>query len=360
MGRLVIRALVPLALLAWAAVPAHAGSEERKGTAGAYELQLPVGARGSALGGAVTGDASGVEAIFWNPAGLATLARPEVMFSNTRYFADQKLNYAAFGANLGSAGVIGINVKSLNVGDINVTTEAAPDGTGEVVSPTFTVLGVTYAKELTDRVLFGTTVNYVNERIIDMTAGGVAFDFGIQYITGFRGLRMGVVMKNFGPSMSFSGPGGELNVADPNADQSSANRTFRPTSAAFEMPSFFTFSASYNLMSSSDMSLKALGSFQNNNFEGDDFRSGLEWSYKNLLALRGSYWGSLSSSIAGPGQDETTTLHSGDDLYSGYALGGGVQIRTGDTGKLGVDFSWRPVREGLFDDTLEIGAKFAF
>src|SRR5437867_4091178 len=88
---LVIRALVGLALLAATAataVTAFAGSDERKGTGGALELRLPVGPRGTALGSAVVGDASGIDALFWNPAGLATIEATEATFSHTQYFAD--------------------------------------------------------------------------------------------------------------------------------------------------------------------------------------------------------------------------------------------------------------------------------
>src|SRR5262245_27213316 len=101
MSRLVIRVLVVLALMACSATPVLAGSDERKGTGGALELRLPVGPRGTALGGAVVSDAAGIDALFWNPAGLATIQRTEATFSHTRYFADMKLNYAAVGTHLG-------------------------------------------------------------------------------------------------------------------------------------------------------------------------------------------------------------------------------------------------------------------
>src|SRR5262245_29586236 len=43
---------------------AYAGSDGRKGTAGASELQIPVGARSTALGGTVVSDVTGIEAMF--------------------------------------------------------------------------------------------------------------------------------------------------------------------------------------------------------------------------------------------------------------------------------------------------------
>src|SRR5262245_55751111 len=88
-------ALAGAAFLLLLAGAAHAGSDLRRGTAGALELQLPVGPRSSALGGSTTADVGGVEAIYWNPAGLAQAERTEVLFSHTRYIADMDINYAA-------------------------------------------------------------------------------------------------------------------------------------------------------------------------------------------------------------------------------------------------------------------------
>ena len=46
-------------------------------------------------------------------------------------------------------------------------------------------------------------------------------------------------------------------------------------------------------------------------------------------------------------------------LYAGYALGAGFQARMGDQGHVGIDVSWRPVRD-YFDDILELGIKMSF
>lgn len=352
-----IIALVAVALLACIS-SAFAGSEERKGTGGALELRIPVGPRGTALGGAVTGDASGVEAMFWNPAGLATTEHPQVLFTHTQFFADQKLNYFGLAANIGSAGVLGVAAKVLSVGDVLVTTEDAPDGTGQIINPTFAVLGLSWAKQFTDRVRFGATANYVSERIEDNSAAGVAFDFGVQYEPGLHGLRIGMAMKNFGPSMAFSGPGGQVNVQQPGGDPTGSNRTFEPTNASFELPSYFSLAASYDVWHQSDMKLAAVGAFQNNNFTGDDVRGGLEWGYRDMFALRGSYFGSFSSTVDATG-NENSTFHSGDDLYQGFAFGAGAMVRTGDTAKLGVDVTWRPVRDN-FNDIVDVGLKYMF
>jgi len=355
--RLVARMLLVMALLACAASAVFAGSDERKGTGGATELRLPVGARGSALGSSVVSDAEGIEALFWNPAGLATIQRTEATFSHTQYFADMKLNYAAVGTHLG-IGTLAFNAKVLSVGDVIVTTEDAPDGTGEILSPTFSVLGVSYARQFTDKVMFGLTTNFVSERIRNVSAAGVSFDFGVLYDTGFRGLRFGIAMKNLGPAMTFSGDDFNVNVQPPGSDPTSSNRTVAFTSASFEQPSYFTLAGAYDLYNASGNRFSVLTAFQNNNFAGDSFSGGAEWTYRETFALRGSWFGSITNPLNQLTGERSTDFRSGDDLYSGYALGAGAHVSAGDA-KLGVDVAWRPVRN-FFDDTVEVGLHLTF
>lgn len=360
MARFVLHALVPAALLASVAMSAFAGSEGRTGTAGATELTIPVGARGSALGGAVASDVRGIEAMFYNPAGLAALGGTDVLVSHESYFADMKVNYAGAATKLGGLGVIGVSAKVLSIGDILVTTENAPEGTGEVLTPTFTVMGVTWARQFTDRVNFGGTVNLVSENIVDNKASGMAFDFGVQYSTDWHGFGLGMVMKNIGSSMSFTGPGFELRAPDPASDPNSSNKVTQFESSSFEMPSYFTLATCYNLQQSSIQRLTVMAAFQNNNFSGDNLRGGLEWGYRDLFALRGSYFGSYNGRIDTATGEESFKFGSGDDLYSGWSLGGGVKAKMGAEGRIGVDFAWKPVKSGTFDDIYELGVNLHF
>ena len=181
----------------------------------------------------------------------------------------------------------------------------------------------------------------------------------MQYITEWHGFRFGMAAKNIGTSMEFGGPGFEIAGRDPNADPNAGNRILSFSSSSFEMPSFLVFSSSADLMRTDQYRLTALGAFQNNNFSGDQLRGGLEWSYRDLFALRGSYFGTFNGTTDPVTGDETFKLGSGDDLYSGYAVGAGVGTRFGDAGHLGVDFAWRPVRE-QFDDVVELAVKLRF
>jgi hypothetical protein len=338
---------------------AQAGSDERKGTGGALEMRIPVGPRGTALGGSVVSSSEGIEALFWNPAGLAGMTGTQAMFSNTQYFAEMQVNYVGVATQVGGFGALGLSVKALNVGEILVTTEAAPEGTGDIIDPTFTVIGLTYAREFTDRVKFGGTVSFVNEAIRSVSASGIAFDFGVLYATGWRTLNLGLAMKNFGTTMQFDGDEFGSSQIISSSDPSAAPRTLRATSSKFEMPSYFSLGAAYDLVDNSQYQLKALGAFQNNNFVGDNMSAGLEWVYRRQLALRASYMGSITSTLDAATGDESVEFDSGDDLYAGWALGASAGVKAGNT-NLDIDFSYRPLKDEFFDDIYEIGVKLKF
>lgn len=358
MNRLAIRALGLAALLALAVTSAWAGSDERKGTSGAPELLIPVGPRSSAMGGASASDVTGVESIFWNPAGLATLERTEAQFSHTAYFAGMDVNYGAVALKAGGLGALGFSAKVLSIGEVIVTTETAPDGTGETIDPTFTVLTTTWARQFTDRVNFGASVNFVSERILSMSASGIAMDFGVQYKTGWSGLVLAMTMKNFGNSMQYTGDDLSVNVPPPGSDPTSSNRTLSFSSSKFEMPSFFTLSGAYDAWRQGESAMRIRASFQNNNFIGDNYTAAAEYMFKDQFAVRGSWFGTATTSTDPATLESTQSFDSGDDIYQGFALGGSFMVKTGQT-KLGVDVAWKPAKE-FFDDIYEVGLRFEF
>lgn len=320
---------------------AWAGSEDRLGTSGAPELRLPVGARNIAMGGASLGAVSGVEALFYNPAGIAVDENPtQLMFSHTQHIADMDLNYFGVTQTVGTLGVIGLSAKVLSVGEIPFTSEASPDGTGEMFTPTFATLGLTYAKRMTDRVNFGGTLSYISEKILQETAAGMAFDFGFQYDTGYQGMRLGMAMKNFGSNLQFNGSDFERNVLLPGDDPQAGNRTVTSGSARFELPSYFQLGMSYPVVQgTSSLTLHAL--YQSNSYGLDEGRFGGEWMYRKDAALRAGY-----------------VYNSSDDFLYGLSYGAGVRVPLG-TANLWVDYAGQQVSE-FFDDVQHVALSIVF
>lgn len=266
-----------------------AGSENRKGSAGAMELLLPVGSRGSALSGSLNAVATGVEAIHWNPAGMVRAKGVEAMFSTMRYIADIKLNYFAVATNFGDAGSFGFSIRTLDFGDIPITTTDAPDGTGGFYSPNFITGGITYARAFTDRIHGGVTMKLVSERIVHTSAAGMALDFGVQYVSKETGLNLGVTLKNLGPEMRFDGENLESFVDIPGQEPGSRPRALRLPGAAFDLPSTLEIGLGYNYKMNDQNDLQFLGDFQNTNFGNDEYRLGLEYGWNDQIYVRGGY-----------------------------------------------------------------------
>jgi len=332
---ILVAALVLLCGTAWG------GSPDRIGTGGAPELRLPVGARTVALSGSDIGTVGGAEALFYNPAGIVeTKARTEVLFSHTEYIADMRVNYFAVTQAVGS-GAIGVNAKVLSIGDMVYTTEAAPDGTGEIFSPTFSTLGLSYGRHMTDRVNFGATVNYVSEHILQEVAAGVSFSFGFQYDTDYHGLHLGMAMNNVGPNMEYSGSDLEHLQQLPGYNPFVAPRSQSLSSATFEQPTNFQFGLSLPLAQGGENAFTLHGMYISNSFLTDEGRLGAEYVYKKMFALRGGY----------------KITSNSDDLFS-YTYGLGLRVPVGGAG-LWVDYAGQPV-SNYFQDVQHVTLTFQF
>ena len=336
-----IKTMIAVTALLLQAGVAWAGSETRLGTSGASEMRLLVGARTVGMFGSNTGMVTGAEALFYNPAGLAAAERPtEVMFSYASYIADMKLNYVAVAQKMGDLGSVGFSAKVLTVGDMDFTSETAPDGTGETFSPTFGVLGFTYAKQITDRVNFGGTMSYVTERVLQTSATGLAFDFGFQYDTGYHGVHLGAAMKNYGSPQSFSGADFEKNQILTTDNPQAAPHTLSLGSAEYELPSLFAGALSMPLTRGiNNFTVHAL--YQSNSFDVDEFRFGAEYEYRSDLALRVGY-----------------KYTSNEDNLYGLAYGVGVRVPLGGS-FMRVDYAGQQVSD-FFDDVQHVGVTFVF
>ena len=272
------------------AVDAFAGGGKKTGTSGAAELLIPVGPRGIAMGEANVSTSTGIEALFWNPAGVAKMdGSADLLFSHMSYIADIGVEYGALAANFEGFGVLSFSLKALSIGDIQVTTTSNPDGTGELFAPTMIVAGLSYSRQLTESISIGLTTNFISERMADVSASGFAFDFGVIYdnLASVSGLSIGFVVKNLGPSMKFDGSGlvneGQLNGLNrpPNF--------YSIDAAEFELPSNFQIALGYIPVVDEINSLVFSGIYQNNNFSGDEYKLGGEYGYNNIFFVRAGY-----------------------------------------------------------------------
>ncbi len=317
-----------LAFILLLAVDAFAGGGKRTGTGGAAELLIPVGPRGIAMAGANLSTSTGIEALFWNPAGVSHMQNnADVIFSHMSYFADIGVEYGAIAANFEGFGVISFSIKTLDVGDILITTTANPDGTGETFSPTFIVAGLSYSRQLTEAISVGFTTNFISETMADVSATGVAFDVGVMYnnLADINGLSLGVVVKNLGPEMKYSGGGlfQEGQILDVNRPPT----FYTVEAAAFELPSNFQLGLGYSPVLDETNSLQFSGIYQNNNFSGDEYKVGGEYGYNDLFFVRAGY--QLAPQVS-------------DDYLYGFTAGVGIDYVVEGFG-FKVDYAYREV-----------------
>ena len=264
-----------------------AGDAARKGTAGADQLLIPVGARSIATGGAFNSHFIGVESIYSNPAGLDRMQGTEAMFNFMNYIADIDVSYFAIGAKTG-IGSIALTYKGINFGDIPVTTNQNPDGTGQFYSPSYFVLGLTYSKIITDRISAGANFSFINEAIMNTGASGWAIDFGVQYRFA-PNFSLGVAVKNIGGNMEYTGEDLKTKVEVPDAALGGGKGVYEVDTEPFQIPSYFEMSLGYTFEFNEDNDLSIGGVFRNNNNLEDEIRGGIEYNFLKTLYLRGGY-----------------------------------------------------------------------
>jgi hypothetical protein len=319
-------------LIMWS-VSVFAGDSSRKGTTGADELLIPVGARSIATGGAFLSNITGLEALYYNPAGLSQGKGTEAMFSFTTYLADINVSYFAIGSNIGDFGSLALSVKTLSFGDIPVTTVDNPDGTGSNYSPGYITAGITFAKIITDRVCVGVTAKVINETITDVHATGFAVDFGVQYRFPSN-LSIGAAVKNIGTNMSFSGNSLQYPTNLNGANLGSPTANYNVPTEEFQLPSYFELSTAYDYNLNEENKLMVGATFRNNNVTDDEIRLGLEYGFQNMFFVRGGYISSLEST-SGPISN----------INNGFTFGAGVSYSFADGMNFVLDYSFQQVKE---------------
>lgn len=311
------------------AVPNFAGDKARKGTTGADQLLVPVGARGIATGEAFLSNVTGLEAIYYNPAGFAHANGSEAMFSYMTYLADINVSYFAIGTNLGDLGSFAFSVKTFDVGDIPVTTFDAPDGNGDLYSPSFLTAGLTYSKIITDRVSVGVNAKVISESILDVSAVGFAVDFGVQYRFS-NNLSLGAAVKNIGTNMVYSGSNLQFRTGIPGTVPGSRTGMFEVVAEPFQIPSYFELSLGYKYDINEQNMLQVASTFRNNNVLEDQMKFGLEYGFNQMFFVRAGY---------------DLLLENMNQNTFGFTAGAGINYQMTEGINFVLDYAFREVKE---------------
>jgi hypothetical protein len=260
------------------------------GTTAAQFLKIGAGARAIGLGGAFVAVANDITAVYWNPAGLATIpGNGEATFNHTEWLAETAFDFAAVSLNAGNFGTVGLSVTSFRVPEDLVRTHLFPEGTGERFDASSIALAVSYARMLTDRFAIGFTGKFIQEQVWNETAQGVAIDFGTHYVTPFNDLRIGAAITNFGTKMQLEGR--DLYF---NEDPLSAVGTVDQVPALYrlgkyDLPLTLRLGLAYDVIHRENLVVTATSDAVHPNDNSEYVNSGMEINLRNVIYLRGGY-----------------------------------------------------------------------
>lgn len=323
------------------------GQNSRMGSASSTQLLVVPSAKHLSGGGAAA-TATGMDATFWNPAGLAMSENSiDAIFSNRQYFADIDNSFFGVATDIGEY-KMGVTVRSFNMGDINETTVFYPDGTGQVFTPNFSILGGTIAKKLSDNTSVGMNVNYIREGFGRVTASGTAFDLGVQYkgLLGRENLDVGFTLKNFGSPVKYDGPG--LGVFAEPSDADRPSEYYKLDAAAFDLPFTFDMAVSYKV-AGADVG----ATYTSNYYSTDELKLTVGYQLEGL----GSVGVGLQSSGAAQEIDDAD-----GDWYTnpsdGVSFGASVDMSRFVGMNMSVDYSMLPM--GDFGTNSVLALRVAF
>ncbi len=310
------------------------GGMTKLGTTAAPLLKIGIG-RATGMGEAFVAVADDASSSFWNPAGLSILGSRQLIFNHIDWIADVNHDYITFAMPL-KIGTVAFSVTALTMGEMRntilddaTTLDVREDtGTGLTFGANQLALGVSYARLITDKLSFGATVKGINERIWDNSATGLGVDVGLHYNTGFRSLRLGMVMTNLGSEMAYTGR--QLDFAD-TLQNTDPPATYKTTPSP--LPTIFRFGISYNLMETARDYLLFAADIVHPADVSETVNFGLEYCANKLLFIRAGYIFNMDTDYGADVGRET-----------GICAGLGVAFKIRDQIDLNLDVGYRVMK----------------
>jgi hypothetical protein len=205
------------------------GYAQKVGSTSMQFLKVIPSAKGTGMGDAYAVRSSGADAIFWNPSGLISVKNQEVSSTYIKWLFDTRQGALSYATSLDDYGVVGIQIQYVDFGEFIETTESEPYSsnfpgqgiTGNTFRPYSYIVGMSYAKNLTDKFAIGLSVKYAHEslyngsKVITLVRNGASeevktwtdalmFDLGIKYNTGFHSIQVGAAVQNFGANVTYA------------------------------------------------------------------------------------------------------------------------------------------------------------
>jgi len=284
-------------ILLIALMTVSAFAQSKVGTTAANFLTIPVGPRASAMGGAVVALSNDATGLFWNAASISRLPKSEFAVSYSEWFVGTKYNWIGLAYKLDENNSFGISINQLDYGEEEITTEASPQGTGANWSASDMALGITYARNLTDRFSVGATMKYIHQQIYHETANAFALDIGLLFYTQVDGLRLGMNITNFGTEMQMAGKDlfQRIDIDYKPSSGNNENIAGALSTDSWTLPLYFTVGLGYDVIKSSDWLVSTgLDAVYPNN-QTTFLNAGGEVVWNDMISFRGGYHSIMKS-----------------------------------------------------------------
>jgi hypothetical protein len=190
-------------------------------------------------------------------------------------------------------GNFGLNATFITMGEVEQTTILRPEGTGVFFDAASYSFGLAYARNLTDRFSIGFNAKFINERLYNESASGIALDIGTLYDTQLHGLKIGMSISNYGTKMKMSGRDLTVQVdPDPSVNGNNPNINSGFQTDAYDLPILLRVSASMDVLKGafgSNLIISADALHPSDDVESVNV--GGEYSFDQMVFLRCGYKG---------------------------------------------------------------------
>ncbi|TFG98323.1 MAG: PorV/PorQ family protein [Calditrichales bacterium] len=338
MSNLMSRKLLSLALglltlaiyssdVALAQVGEFSTDVSRRGTSAAAMLEISVGARAEALGGAFVAIADDPSALYWNPAGMMNISKLSFQATKTDWFVGTSFNALDLVVPLPTmSSAIGFHLAVLDYGENPVRTIFRPEGTGEVYSASDLVAGLYWAMDITESFSVGLGLKYFSQQIWHVSGSTLAGDLAILFKTPIAGLRLGGTISNIGPDFNLTGRD-LTRVADVDGRKdeyyNNDNMPIQLATEEYPLPILFRFGLAYRMDLSANYGLQVAASMNHPSNDKESVDMGVEANLYDVVYLRAGYRSLF-----------------GDQAEDGLTLGGGLAYTFVDVVTLKVDYAW--------------------
>ena len=313
-----IRGIALAALVLLAPTGARAGID-KAGTTAAGFLTVGAGADVLGMGGTTLGFGNGLGSAAWNVASLGTLRGTEYVFAHASMTGESPQDWVALGGRFGASrtrwGMTG-----LYQGDGSFEGRDALNNPTASFNASSMAIGFQVAQPVGPAALVGVGLKYASEKLGDVTGGGVTFDGGVRVRAGSFGF--GAAAQNAFGKMTYDG-------------------------VKYEFPTNYGAGVSYSIpLTGVTFAMDA--NFPNAYYS--DVRTGVEWRYRDRLALRTGYRKELGAEEGEPLGGPTFGMGAGANGFwvdYGFLTGG-----ASGSGQHRVGLTYRPGFMNDGDDDL--------